>query len=220
MFLRDYRQCQGAFTTPLTVIAPTTTTSGGSTYTKWGSSTRTIIRGWTGSDGIKTTESTVSTDYYTTVVSSGTLWAEPVVVYWKSSDLSHFPSAYASILASAMGLTAEDETSATGSSSGIQTGVKAGITIGAIFAVAVFGGILVFLRLRMRKRMRRPDLPEMSGQSSGLKRLFHGKWRAEMETKSEPVEIDSRKVLVIPGPPVELDGSQIQRRRSEDTAAT
>jgi hypothetical protein len=119
-----------------------------------------------------------------------------------------------------MGVAIRDETSVTKSSSGMQIGVKASIAIGAILAIAMLGGILVLFRLRKRKRMRLPDLPEMSGQSSGLKRLFHGKWRAEMEAKSERVEIYSRKALVIPGPPVELEASQTQTRRGKHTTVT
>jgi hypothetical protein len=153
----------------------------------------------------------------TDCVFTGTVWAEPVSVYWQSSDLSLFPSAYATSLASAMNVPFLSATSPTSSTlptrtpEALSVGAKAGIGVGAFFGVAIIAGALVFVSLRRRKRqksMQHPDLPEMNGQDSGFKRMFAGKWRAEVDGSSKPVEIDSRNVMVMPGSPVELEGSQ------------
>ena len=59
-------------------------------------------------------------------------------------------------------------------------------------------------------------LPEMEGDSNGLKAFVGGKWRAEAHGTSdpveagvlEPVEVESRSVRVITGAPVELDATK------------
>ncbi|KAH7394776.1 hypothetical protein BKA66DRAFT_455799 [Pyrenochaeta sp. MPI-SDFR-AT-0127] len=57
----------------------------------------------------------------------------------------------------------------------------------------------------------------MSGQSAGFKKFFGGKWRAEADGESQPVEIDSRDVFVIPCPPAELEGSHPNQDRDRGT---
>jgi hypothetical protein len=47
----------------------------------------------------------------------------------------------------------------------------------------------------------------MEGGSNGLKRFMAGKWRAETDGTSRPVEAESSSVRVIPGPPVELEAT-------------
>lgn len=75
------------------------------------------------------------------------------------------------------------------------------------------------MRKRRRKRLQQAAQPEMANEPSGLKELPQGKTCAEMDGNSDPVEIDSRTVLAISGPTVELDASRIQRQRIEETAA-
>lgn len=112
------------------------------------------------------------------MLQSGSMLAGPVVVYCRSSDLSPFPSAYASNLASNMGVAINEEIPANNRSPGMQGGVKVGIAIGAVVAVAVFGGTLDLIRKRKSERTRRSNLLDMSVQSFRLKRLFHGNWHA------------------------------------------
>lgn len=64
-------------------------------------------------------------------------------------------------------------------------------------------GANLFSALFMRNRekaVQDATTPEISGQSSGLMSHVGGTRRAEAEAKSEPVEIDSMNVRVIPGP--------------------
>lgn len=95
----------------------------------------------------------------------------------------------------------------------LSTGVEAGITIGAVLGVALLIGVVVFCLLR-RKKARHPDVPEMSEQTSGFKKLLQGRWRVELDGKFQSVEIDSRKVYVVPGPPAELEAPQYHREES------
>jgi hypothetical protein len=223
MFLAtDFRRCQSIFSTPFTVMAPVSITININTdFTSktvlWDQTTRLPYAYSIGSGSVSRLVSSPTTVRSQTVFSTGTVWAEPVSVYWQSSDLSLFPSAYATSLASAMNVPFLSATSPTSSTlptrtpEALSVGAKAGIGVGAFFGVAIIAGALVFVSLRRRKRqksMQHPDLPEMNGQDSGFKRMFAGKWRAEVDGSSKPVEIDSRNVMVMPGSPVELEGSQ------------
>jgi hypothetical protein len=194
-----FDQCQGTFTTPFTALAPLALNSGRDfTPTAWD----TIISGTTYSSP--------------TLLASGRLFAEPVRVLWQSSDLSNFPSAYATSLAAKMGVEIGDKPS-------LSTGAKAGIALGAVLGFALIAGAIAVLVLRKRKKAQVPRIPqdvaEMPSHSAGLKRLFRGKWRAEMDGDSQPVEIDSRKVYVVPGPPAELEAPQHELSRSPSVAA-
>lgn len=154
------------------------------------------------------------------VLQTGTLWAGPVVVNWQSSDLAQFPTAYASVLAATMGVKLETKSTSTAEpSSGMTTSTTAGIAVGAVLAVAFMFGLAIYCCLRKRKKTEHPTVPEMSGHSSGFKSMLRGNWRGEMDGGSQPVEIDSRKVLVIPGPPVELEAEQLRRGSSDAAAA-
>jgi LPXTG-motif cell wall-anchored protein len=105
----------------------------------------------------------------------------------------------------------------------LSTGAKAGIALGAVLGFALIAGAIAVLVLRKRKKAQVPRIPqdvaEMPSHSAGLKRLFRGKWRAEMDGDSQPVEIDSRKVYVVPGPPAELEAPQHELSRSPSVAA-
>jgi hypothetical protein len=161
-----------------------------------------------------------------TTLTSGTATAVPMTVYWQSSDLSKFPSAYAASLASLLNLPLEATTTSSTVSStpipgpsetpgptatGLSTGAKVGISVGTALGSLVLSIILIMLFLRHRKRKRaaqNPAVAEMSGVSSGFRSFVNGAWRSEAEGKSEPVEMDSGNVNVIPGPPVELDAAR------------
>ena len=173
----------------------------------WDSSTAHFVT-TTGADGATSLLRTQDQIRSTTVLSTGTLWAEPVTVYWQSEDLSRFPSDYATSLAAAIGFSLNAQTSAP-PTSGLSKGATAGIVVGAVLGAALVGRIiiLVFLRRRKQSKYHGPTIPEMSGQSTGFKKFFRGRWRAEADGTSNPVEIDSRNVFVIPGSPVELDAS-------------
>jgi hypothetical protein len=151
MFPLNYRQCQSVLSTPFTVLAPTTFVpaddSGSSNPITIWDKTETVERVVT-SAGTTKTEFVTSTHQSKTVLSSGTLWAETVVVYWQSSDLTLFPSTYATLLAAAMGVTLSIDRSVAGSaaaSSGLGTGAKAGIAIGAVLAIALLAGTVILL---------------------------------------------------------------------------
>jgi len=167
-------------------------------------------------------------------VSSGTAVAEPLVVYWQASDLNYFPVDYASSLASVMrvpfvatglsSLTPSNTTTPVATppptdpnnkGHRLSPGAIAGIAIG--IGALVISGIVILLylwrRRKRRQRLQHPDVPEMEGSSRGLKRFMGGKWRAETDGTSEPVEAGSTSVRIIPGPPVELDGTQRERNQ-------
>lgn len=104
-----------------------------------------------------------------TVLSTGTVFAEPVTILWQSSDLSRFPSAFATAPAATIGVKLDVEPS-------LGTGAKAGIVIGAVLGLGLLAGAVIVLCLRRRNRAQHPDLPEnmaeVSGHSSGLKKMF------------------------------------------------
>jgi hypothetical protein len=212
MFPTNFRQCEGTFSTPFTALASVTATiTSGSSTSKapiWdGNVTQAIAT--TGADGRPSVATTVENFRQTTVLSSGKLWAEPVTVYWQAEDLSLFPSAYAASLASAIGISFNDGSKAPepAAAQGLTIGAKVGIAVGAVIFAALLGGFLVLGLLRRRRRQRHPEVPELSGQSNGFRKYFGGKWRVEADGNSQPVELDSKYVHVIPGPPVELDAS-------------
>jgi hypothetical protein len=188
--------CGGTFTTALTALRPIsmTTSTNGKTFVT------TVYDVYDVINGVELSSPTILT--------SGTAVAEPMLVYWQSSDLSNFPSAYAASLASLLNLPLEATTT---TATGLSTGAKVGISVGTALGSLALSIILIMLFLRHRKRKRaaqNPAVAEMSGVSSGFRSFMNGRWRSEAEAKSEPVEMDSRNVNVIPGPPVELDAAR------------
>jgi hypothetical protein len=160
-----------------------------------------------------------------TVLSTGTATAFPFIVFWQLNDLSIFPSDYGSSLAAVLKAPFGSQTTTCSSASSTSTqipsgtrnpsprlspGAQAGIGVGT-GAVGIISVIAVIYLWRRRKHRRRRGvahlaISEMEGGSNGLKRFMGGKWRAETDGTSEPVE-ESKNVRVIPGPPVELEAT-------------
>jgi len=109
--------------------------------------------------------------------------------------------------------------------SGLSPGAKAGIGVGV--GIFVILGVVLFLflwRRRKQQRQQKQDaqqpeqepsgeigVSEVDGEANGSKRFLSGHWRAETEAPSAPVEAGSTSVHIIPGPPVELDGTNTKR---------
>jgi len=169
--------------------------------------------------------STSMTYKNTTILSSGTAFADPLYVYWQLKDLSVFPPDYASSLATQISVpfsltpapspslsstippptsSAVKEVSAPDLSPAIKAGIGVGSVIGGLALGAIFVTILWW---RRRKRVAKihPSEPELSGHSRGLMIFSKGKWRAEADGSSQPVEAGGRSVVVVPGSPVELE---------------
>jgi hypothetical protein len=130
----------------------------------------------------------------------------------------NFPSAYATSITSLVGIPFGLASSspplppATSSrppdNYGLSTSAKAGIGVGAVLGFEALGALLILLFLRRKKKVQQPTVPEIRGQPSRFKGILGGNWGAEAETESEPMELDSRGVKVIPGPPVELEAAR------------
>lgn len=157
-------------------------------------------------------------------VKSGVAHARPMVVYWQSSDLSGFPYEYASSIASVINVTWQNFTTTSpppptprAKNSGPSPGAIAGIAVGIGVFLIVSIVLLLYLRRRMKQkqqqRLQHPGMSEMEGSSRGLKHFVGGRWRAEQDGTSQPVEAGSTSVKIIPGPPVELDSTPAERSR-------
>ena len=161
-------------------------------------------------------------------MASGTAYAHPFEVYWQSSDLSNFPVDYASSIPLMINVPFGNLTTTTSApasspvpptnpskrSSGLKPGAIAGIAVGVVTLVissVVLG--LYFWRRRKQQRLQHTDAVELEGSSRGLKHFVGGKWRAEQDGTSQPVEAGSTSVKIIPGPPVELDSTPAERIR-------
>jgi hypothetical protein len=144
-----------------------------------------------------------------TVLQSGTAKAWPTHVWWQSSDLSMFPSDYATQIAAIASIPFGKSSQP---SHRLSPTAQVWIGVGVGFAVVIIVIILLCFWRRRTKRQRQqrtehPGIPEMEGGSKGLKRFMGGKWRAEAHGTSEPVEAEARSVRVIPGPPAEAHGT-------------
>jgi len=168
-----------------------------------------------------------------TVLTSGTAYAIPDTIFWQSNDLNLFPSDYARSLATVIGVpygastspspapaptfsikgptssaTQSIQTPTSGVKPTLSKGTKVGVGVASTFGALILGAIIfytVWLRRRKRALQYETKLPEMSGNSKGLRIFLKGEWRAEAEAESQPVEIDSRGVVIMPGPPSELE---------------
>lgn len=227
-------QCSSLFTTPFTAIVGfTLSNTVYFDFTWWdhGSSTFAPAPGV-----IVSLSSSWRMSVYknTTVLSSDNAWARPFEVFWQARDLRDFPEDYASSLATKIGVpfalttppspgstitvaqsTSTSAPAAPGLSTAapqLNTAAKAGIGAGAAMGALLLISVVVLIWRRRWKRRKQasisiPGVPEMSGNSSGLKSFMEGKWRAEVDGDESqiPVEVDSKSVKIIPGPPVELE---------------
>jgi hypothetical protein len=101
----------------------------------------------------------------------------------------------------------------------MSTGAKAGIAESVIIYLALIAGSAFFLPQR-RKQIQQldvPMMPETSGQSTELKQMYGGTWRAEMDGVSGLTEIDSKDVFVITRSTIELEAPRYMRRRDPGT---
>lgn len=137
-------------------------------------------------------------------------------------DFMLFPPDYATSLAKRIGVTlptSTEEHPQQNSTPPLSAGAKAGIGTGvAIGAIAVVVAIVLLCLRRRRKMVVRPatqehTIPEMADQDHDLakrKWWMRGKWRSEVDAQAEPQELESKAVHVVPGPPTELDGTELQ----------
>lgn len=213
--------CKMIFSTPMTAQTNFTTTW---TYESDGTTI------WTTNSGIDITPLGIINK--PTEVASGTAYASPLVVYWQEGDLSEFPSDYASSLASVIKVPFGDISNNSSTStappanssapsanpgdqgSKLSPGAIAGISVGVVVLVisSVVLGLYLWRRQK-QQRARHPDVAEMEASSRGLKHFVGGRWRAEQDGTSQPVEAGSTSVNIIPGPPVELDSTPTERIR-------
>ena len=165
----------------------------------------------------------------------GTKLADPVSIYFGQNDLALFPQAYASSVSQLISLSASKTTTTTinisssaspgskmspsrtaGPDTGPSAGasgphrIQIGIAVGTILAGLIFIAVIGIWICHGRKRKGKqtsPSDPELDGRYHVWKVFMRGRWRAEMAAPSYPLEIDSRPILIIPGPPRELDDS-------------
>lgn len=211
-----FGRCQRTLTAPFTALAPITTATlfnAGPIFS--------FLTVWDTIQG--------GTLYRSeTVLSSGTLFAEPVTIIWQSSDLSKFPSAYATALAATMGVKLQENfqpdlraDSSGEAAAGLSVGAKVGIALGAVLGFALLIGAAVMLFLRRRKKAkqsleldgRTEPAVEMPGYSSGFKRFFRGRWRAEADGRMQRAEMETEKVFELPVPPAELEAPQHRQQQ-------
>jgi hypothetical protein len=101
-----------------------------------------------------------------TVLTSGTILADEVVIYWQATDLPKFDSDYASLLATPTATsTAASNPADMPNASGLSTGVKAGIGVGVAVGVILLcvAGFLMY-KERHRKEAKtflKNDQPEL-----------------------------------------------------------
>jgi hypothetical protein len=166
-------------------------------------------------------------------ITAGLAVADPVIVAWQVGDIQSFPSEYRTSLAQLIGVSLPTITSSSlpTNANDLSTAAKVGISVGAVLIAAIIGILTVVMRMRRRRRstsaVQAPGVAEMEDQDQNNtqhKWFFGGKWRNEVhaeavnEVHADAVhneldstavqnELDSRNVHVVPGSPVELDGS-------------
>ena len=217
----EFREaCISTFSTPLQALALliTSSVSGASISSTYEFTTSTYV----------TSASTWSTTKInsTTMLSTGLAIADPIVVAFQIEDFKSFPSEYATSLAKKIGVVLSTDSVRLDTPSqpgtdvpGLSTGAKAGIGVGvAVGALAFIIGIVLFC-LRKRRKAKNQDpqqehtIAEMADQDHDLakkKWWSHGKWWSEASAQGEKQELDSKTVHVVPGPPQELGGEELQ----------
>jgi len=170
----DWATCYSSISTPLLAFAPYTVrrTYSESSLTKayWWS---TYYR----AGEVSTGSYTWTTITNTTLVPSGLAMADAINIGWDATDLSKFPTAYASSLAKKIGvsftptalpinptavtspvpgassyLPRETDSAFSSSAGGLSTGAKAGIGVGAVAGVAAIIGLALLLLCVKRRR--------------------------------------------------------------------
>lgn len=202
-------ECVKTFTTPFTAIVAFST----SVFRFWDLATYDEKDKW-------------STYRNTTVLSSGTAYAHPLTIYWQSTDLSRFPSSYASSLATQIGVPFPATTPAPGASTNIvqptsnsvltaataktSRKTQAGIGVGSVLGALILGAA-VFTILWLRRRRHQisdsnPQETDISFGGSVVGNYAVGDLMIEVEGHQLqiPIEIDSRSVQIVTGPPVEI----------------
>lgn len=173
-------------------------------------------------------------------LSEGLAIADPVIIGWQDHDLEVFPSDYATSLARRIGVPLPTKTAAPNSTSptsskesdNLSTGAKAGIGVGVTIGMAVIGIVIACFLMHKRRKMDRdtvdrqevvPEAEEQEYRDKDRKWFFGGKRSNEVHAEAVPneldsnqfdmvpTELDSRLIHVVPGSPVELDGSTLQR---------
>lgn len=219
----EFREaCISTFSAPLQALALlTTTTASGASET---TSCELTISTW---DTLARTYATSRLNS-TTMLSTGLAVADPIVIAWQISDLGSFPPECATSLAKKIGVvlsnsagngTRNGTSEATPDAPGLNTGAKFGIGIGAALVVLTIVIATVMLCLKKRRKVKNQAAPpgftiaEMGDQDEDhakKKWWAGGKWRSEATAEAEKQELDSKTVHVVPGPPAELDGAELQ----------
>jgi hypothetical protein len=171
-----------------------------------------------------------------TTLTTAIAYEDGLNIMWEISDLPKFPPAYATSLAKRIGVSFTPAPSPGSSSSLVQqtslppqqpnsqpkvlsTAAKAGVGVGAVLGflfLLSIGIALLFVRRRRKRAVQstQPATSEMEDQDATLasrKWYLGGRWRNEAEVKTDPRELDSRAVHVVPGPPAELDSGERER---------
>ncbi|KAH6612510.1 hypothetical protein C7974DRAFT_79642 [Boeremia exigua] len=215
-----YEACISTFATPLQALAliVTSPSSGAAASTTYEYETLVFV---TSASSWSTT--TVSS---TTLLSTGLAVADPIVVAWLDENLGLFPPEYVASLAARFSMTVPSSTGRLAPptatpAAGLSSGAKIGIGVGAAVGVlaAVIAGVWLCLKRRRKPQTSDPhaSLPEMADQDGELARKKWwgaGKWRSEVASHAEPQELESKSVRVVPGPPAELDGAELQHPRA------
>ena len=228
--LRDSPSCQGPITTTLTAHATLSRRD-----VSLGITITTTVDGIPISTVLPPAHITTSSATPNlTTVSKGTKLCDPQIVFWASKEMSLFPSDYSTSIASIIRVPLAtipvtiDNTTPTAlpkphskSRLSLSPGAKAGIIVGSLADLLLLGlaaAVVTRKIRRYRASMRSETLPpELPGETAGWKTFLGGRWRAEKEVVSEPQELESRSVVVVPGPPAELEARGIGTDIEEQT---
>lgn len=142
-------------------------------------------------------------------ISSGTATADPVVIFWRYSDLASFPPDYATSLAKRIGVDLSTPTSTPATtprpppSQKPSSGAIAGIAVGGTAFLVLIGGFIFYLLTRRRAKQRKrealaldggvPELENEEEHPSWRKWFLGGRWRSEAEAETKPQELTAER---------------------------
>lgn len=172
--------------------------------------------------GSKTTVAEGSNGVIGTVTVTGplTMWAQPIVIAYQSSDLSHFvttttttsaPTSTPLTTSSPSGASLPTTSSAPTSDSGLSRGALAGIIVSAVVLCCAFLGSLVWLILRHRRRgSPHAGIAAVESDARFLGQVnvlvgLDSRAVAELDGRAAPTEVDGTEQSS------ELDGRGIER---------